>query len=525
MLQLGGNGGMSMLKSITLENYKCFKDRTTIDIAPLTVLCGVNSSGKSSILKSLLMMKQSVEKDTPYNKLSFMGNYVDNGYFDNVVNSNVKENDDATFTIENTFVLKGFDRNQKKRQDMGSYKELRRLYNFKDNIDSFVITHSIVVSKSYNDVSEKTLLAYIENNDVIKTYISIDVYNNFGIEEIQTFVGLEKIVGKEREYHLIFKNIPFENNYITNEGYPFWNTCQCYFNNIKLTNIYKPHMSHRLFSAKPIILSLFNIVSQQYAGVEFIAPLRHNPMRTYTIKGDVSSVGISGEDSPILYTKLCENPQKYKTDVASPVKIDNGSYNNGWFINFNTLKKNPKIDFKTSVQRWMDYFELGQITYTGTNGLMELRINGNNISDVGFGVSQIFPIIVQGLQMSKDSVLLLEQPEIHLHPQMQMRMADFLLAVTTSERNIIVETHSDHIINRLVKRIMSDKAGNLNNNIHIYFVDKHSQNTVERISISPTKGIINAPMQFFTQFATETMDIAQIGFNNHKEGVDWVRNE
>ena len=51
---------MGMLKSITLENYKCFKEETTIDIAPLTVLCGVNSSGKSSILNNLLNENRAI---------------------------------------------------------------------------------------------------------------------------------------------------------------------------------------------------------------------------------------------------------------------------------------------------------------------------------------------------------------------------------------------------------------------------------------------------------------------------------
>ena len=66
---------MGMLKSITLENYKCFKEETTIDIAPLTVLCGVNSSGKSSILKSLLMLKQSYENVDATNQMTFNGKY------------------------------------------------------------------------------------------------------------------------------------------------------------------------------------------------------------------------------------------------------------------------------------------------------------------------------------------------------------------------------------------------------------------------------------------------------------------
>lgn len=69
-----------MLKSISLENYKCFKNKTDIDIAPLTVLCGVNSSGKSSILKSLLMLKQSYENTLSFNEITFNGKYVDNGF-------------------------------------------------------------------------------------------------------------------------------------------------------------------------------------------------------------------------------------------------------------------------------------------------------------------------------------------------------------------------------------------------------------------------------------------------------------
>lgn len=525
MLQLGGNEGMGMLKSITLENYKCFKDRTTIDIAPLTVLCGVNSSGKSSILKSLLMMKQSVEKDTPYNKLSLMGNYVDNGYFDNVVNSSVKENDDATFTIENTFVLHRFEENQKKRQDMSSFKELRKLYSFSNNINSFIITHTITVRRGCDYDNE--LLDYIENNSVIETSISVAVKDrddNF-IYQQPTFVLLKKYRNNlnenftERTYEISFQKLPvsyhFGNRFINSFSYDSNNStyrCQCYFNNIKLTNIYQKNMSSKLLSAKSTILSLFNIVSQQYYGVEFIAPLRHNPMRTNTIKGDVSSVGISGEDAPILYAKLCENPKKHKTDVAIPIKSDNN-----WSIDFSPLDKDLMNDFKTSVQGWMDYFELGQVTYSGVNGLMELQINRSNISDVGFGVSQVFPIIVQGLQMSKDFVLLLEQPEIHLHPQMQMRMADFLLALSSSERNVIVETHSDHVINRLVRRLMEDDSRVLQNILKIYFLENKDDGVViNEIKTDKIKGVVDAPVQFFGQYAIEVSDIMKIGFKNIK---------
>lgn len=125
---------MGMLKSITLENYKGFKDETTIDIAPLTVLCGVNSSGKSSILKSLLMLKQSYENESPYNEMLFTGDYVDNGFFNDVIyHENIEDiKDTDTFKISNTFILRdnadGNGYSLRKRQDSSSFRELKRIF-------------------------------------------------------------------------------------------------------------------------------------------------------------------------------------------------------------------------------------------------------------------------------------------------------------------------------------------------------------------------------------------------------------
>ena len=81
-----------MIKKVALENFKCFHDRTEIELKPLTILCGTNSSGKSSILKSLLLVKQTVESKSPDASLLLAGPLVDNGTFDDVVfmNSSLK---------------------------------------------------------------------------------------------------------------------------------------------------------------------------------------------------------------------------------------------------------------------------------------------------------------------------------------------------------------------------------------------------------------------------------------------------
>lgn len=129
--------------------------------------------------------------------------------------------------------------------------------------------------------------------------------------------------------------------------------------------------------------------------------------------------------------------------------------------------------------------------------MVKLNVSDYNVSNVGFGVSQVLPILVSGLIERKDELLMLEQPEIHLHPAAQMGIADFLLSMAATERELIIETHSDHIINRVVKRIMQDKTGQLNKIVKIYYINSNErENPITEINIDPQKGITNAPIQF-----------------------------
>ncbi len=123
-----------------------------------------------------------------------------------------------------------------------------------------------------------------------------------------------------------------------------------------------------------------------------------------------------------------------------------------------------------------------------------------DISQVGFGVSQIFPIILEGLQMPLGNTLLLEQPEIHLHPNLQMQIADYFISLALSGKRVIIETHSDHIINRLVRRIVEDNDHGLNKLIGIYFVEpSENGSTLKEVILNDTKGIDNWPSGFFDQ--------------------------
>ena len=101
-----------------------------------------------------------------------------------------------------------------------------------------------------------------------------------------------------------------------------------------------------------------------------------------------------------------------------------------------------------------------------------------------------------------------------------MNVADMLIATSKAHKNVIVETHSDHIINRIVKRIMQDETGDLRDNVKIYFFSKEGEETKwEEIKVNMVTGIEHAPKGFFEQFGNETMEIVDIGLQNLEKGI------
>ena len=192
---------MGMLKSISLENYKCFRDETTIDIAPLTVLCGVNSSGKSSILKSLLMLKQSYENESTSHSLLLSGEYVDNGSFDDVVYHENKDAipKDATFKTTTTFLIRDTSnehgKNLIKRQDVVSFKELKRVFyqiNKIKQVKYFKISIEVLTQRP--NESSSPFEFYVESN-VVKSYkIDIELLDNkqHSIDNCKRYVYIVK---------------------------------------------------------------------------------------------------------------------------------------------------------------------------------------------------------------------------------------------------------------------------------------------------------------------------------------------
>ncbi|GAI69051.1 unnamed protein product, partial [marine sediment metagenome] len=231
------------------------------------------------------------------------------------------------------------------------------------------------------------------------------------------------------------------------------------------------------------------ILNEIFRNYRFIGPLREEPSRRYIYEDEVLEIGIKGENSAYLF--LNEKEKKLSDQFFYNLENDN----------FELVKK---INLEQAVYRNLEVLGIKNFRVSRQKEIIYMHMKSSsapisvNIADSGFGTSQIFPIILEGLRMEGGDTLILEQPEIHLHPKMQMQMADFFIALAKSNKNILVETHSDHIIYRLVRRIIEDKVDS--DLIKIYFIKPTKDgSTYEEIKINEIKGIIKWPKDFFDQ--------------------------
>ena len=275
----------------------------------------------------------------------------------------------------------------------------------------------------------------------------------------------------------------------------------CYFENFNLINAYSTNIYPAGILISGILSSvylIFKMSALQFKNIHYLTPLRGYPKRNYILDYETDDVGLSGQFTPYIM-------HKYHDSLISgflPPKNDK------------IVISRNKFDFSFCVQKWMEYLHFGKYTLENALETIQLNIKDYNISNVGFGISQVLPIIVSGLIKYKNELLLLEQPEIHLHPTAQMCMADFLVSMAVNEKNVIVETHSDHIINRIVRRMMENPM--TNEKIRIYFIDQddYGISNIENVVVDPIRGVLIENENFFTQFASETEKIVRVGFTN-----------
>lgn len=144
------------------------------------------------------------------------------------------------------------------------------------------------------------------------------------------------------------------------------------------------------------------------------------------------------------------------------------------------------------------------------------------LGSVGVGVSQVLPVIVQCLVAGPGALIILEQPELHLHPAAQQRLADFLIACTDWGQRFLIESHSEHLVLRLRRRIAEDESDSLRDQVVILFAERDEQGdtTYRHVEVTETGGVLEWPEGFFDQGPDDAHRLLVAAANRQKQASD-----
>jgi len=152
----------------------------------------------------------------------------------------------------------------------------------------------------------------------------------------------------------------------------------------------------------------------------------------------------------------------------------------------------------------VDQGKVGHQLQVQTEGLARFH----DLTNVGVGVSQVLPIIVMALLAEPPTMLIFEQPELHLHPKVQARLADFFLSVALIGKQCLLETHSEYLIDRFRRRVAAATGDSLVSVLKIYFTERTNGKTECReVEVSRYGAIASWPKDFFEQSQIETESI------------------
>ena len=461
-----------MIKSLRLQNFKAFEDTGILQLRPITVLAGPNSGGKSSILQSLLLLKQTL--DSPANiDLNLDGDYLQFSGFNELTfgkpslpRSNITYEFDVETPMPRRVVPRYFPGltlpEEPEAAVLNSKVELTFRYKRRDEGNSVVLGR-FQISSCVHGIEGPHLRGTLSNRDYRVTMKGRNIRPR-GPSANRRIAGV-------RCRHFMPHSLILEG---------------------------EEENAHRFHSPlDPIFTRPIRKIEEELEdNLQYLGPLRERPRRAYLHSGNpMTEIGDSGQYAAQILWLEKANKITYLPALGQELKeVTLMEAVNDAFLRLGMFQP---VDVRSEKSiMYQILFRLGE---TKTREAV-------TIADVGFGVSQLLPILVLGLRSRDSSILLLEQPEIHLHPKLQANLADFLLTLAEQERRLIIETHSDHFINRLRRRIAEDSTDELRNKVSILFV--HPPRDGQGAMIEPLQidrfGIIeNWPPNFLPEASDE----------------------
>jgi len=432
-----------------MEDVRCFRERQTLEIRPLTFLVGENSTGKTTALACFQVLANYLGGE----RVDFNAAPYSMGIFKDIVrNSRPKK---ETFKLGFTAApIEWVIEVSKKTQSMEPTINSVRLKGSDGEIN-----FKIVNFKIGGDTEEK--LAYLASFDGTPAHLASfnENDNYYEINCAPNFLDMFPF------FHLL----PFQPDVYLSGSAEGKKALANYVETFR-----NPQTSrYNLWGIGPY-LSTFST-----------SPIRSRPKRTYDPTREFNDP--EGSDVPMLLLRIKETQRK-QWEALKTQLIEFGK-SSGLFQN---------IEVKNLGRSLGAPFQL-KFKVRGPNA---------NIIDVGYGVSQILPILVHVLGvppgLQKDTYFLLQQPEVHLHPRAQAELSSLLTTLASQEnRAFIIETHSDYMIDRARIEI---RKGNISPEdvSLIYFEPKGNNVRVHNIRFDEMANMIDVPPHYRQFFLKES---------------------
>ena len=414
-----------MITELRAQNFKSWQDTSKLQFAPLTGLFGANSSGKTSILQVLLMLKQTVERPPDWNEPLYFGNeesLVNLGNFGTVIH---KHKQDLSLDISVSW----------KSSTVADINKYIRFYNL--NVET------LSSSQGDRDRSEEiSFSTNIARGVVNNSYYATDLYR-FDVQQPDLFrcYGFRTARNQIMEISSRFEG-DFEN----------------------------------LFSR-----------------ILYLGPLREHPRPRYTWDGDHPK-GI-GQDGKKAISALLSGRVRHFSIDEQILK---------WLQQLELINS---YDLRPLSDTGRDY----EFLVKQYKGGPEVRL-----TDIGFGVSQVLPVLILCYYAPEGSILILEQPEAHLHPKVQTELADVLIDVVENRNvQIILESHSEYLLSRLQRRIAEKEIAATDT--ALYFCEiKDGTSEIEQLNVDEYGNIRNWPQDFFGDVTGELIKKTKVEMQQRK---------
>ncbi len=434
-----------MIKYLRIQNFKGWKDTNTIRMAPITLFFGANSSGKSSIGHFLMMLKQTVISQDRFAVF-------DTGSSETPVN-------------------------------LGSYREMvygRKSENSIKFQYSWSLPDPLTIENPLNS-------GQIFSGDEISFSCCVSS-DGFGQPIVDDFsYSLLQDSGKTLDVSLKRDNANYD---ITSEAYSFTRQPGRAWPLRSTIRFYGfPDEAVAYYKNANFVQRMSFIQERLFRSISYLGPLRSKAERLHNWTGKTpESVGYAGENT-----------------VSAMLAAQDRMMNFGKRQQKRTLVKT--LGYELRNMNLIDDFKVEQIAKGISQYQLKVKTKGSNefvdLPDVGVGVSQVLPVLTQCYYAEPNSIIIMEQPEIHLHPSAQAALADAFIHVIKSQaggksRNIqlIIETHSEHFLRRLQRRIAENDLED--NQLAAYFASvNNGQSSLQELRIDDYGNIKNWPENFF----------------------------